>query len=134
MVKDINILEKVQRRATRMIVECRGKSYDKRLELLGLTTLENRRFRADMLEVFKILKGFEGISADSFFRVLCTKTRGHSLKLYKERVNKDVLKFSFGNRVIDQWNSLSEDIINTNSINSFKNRIDNYIRNKLGES
>ena len=134
LVKDINIIEKVQRRVTRMIVECRGKTYDKRLELLGLTTLENRRFRADMLEVFKILKGFEGISADSFFRVLCTKTRGHSLKLYKERVNKDVLKFSFGNRVIDQWNSLSEDIINTNSINSFKNRIDNYIRNKLAES
>jgi hypothetical protein len=53
-----------------MIVECRGKTYDKRLELLRLTTLENRRFRADMLELFKILKGFEGISADSFFRVL----------------------------------------------------------------
>ena len=119
-IKDINILEKVQRRATKMIVECRGKTYDERLELLGLTTLETRRFRADMLEVFKILKGFEGIREDSFFRVLCTKTRGHSLKLYKERVNKDVLKFSFGNRVIDQWNSLPEDIINTNSINSFK--------------
>ena len=50
-------MEKVQRRATRMIVECRGKTYDKRLELLGLTILETRRFRADMLEVFKILKG-----------------------------------------------------------------------------
>jgi hypothetical protein len=61
LAKDIIILEKVQRRATRMIVECRGKTYDERLELLGLTTLETRRLRADrpMLEVFKILKGFE---------------------------------------------------------------------------
>ena len=84
-----------------MIIECRGKSYEERLVLLGLTTLETRRFRADMLEVFKILKKFEGIGEDPFFRVQCTKTREHSLKLYKERVNKDVLKFSFGNRVID---------------------------------
>ena len=51
-----------------MIVECRGtKTYDERLELLGLTTLETRRFRADRLEVFKILKGFERIREDSFF-------------------------------------------------------------------
>ena len=57
-----------------MIVECRSKKYDKRLELLGLTTLENRRFRADMLEVFKILKGFEGIREDSFYRVLRVQT------------------------------------------------------------
>jgi hypothetical protein len=80
------------------------------------------------------LKGFEGIREDSFFRDQCTKTRGHSMKLYKERVNMDVLKFSFGNRVIDQWNKLPEEVINTNSINSFKNRIDNYIRKKLGDS
>ena len=39
---------------------------NKRLELLGLTTLENRRFRADTLEVFKILKGFERTREDSF--------------------------------------------------------------------
>jgi hypothetical protein len=59
-----------------------------------------------MLEVFKILKGFEGIRDRSFFRVLCTRTRGYSLKLYKERVNKEVLKSSFGNRVNDQWNNI----------------------------
>ena len=44
------------------------------------------------------------------------------------------LKFSFWNRVFDQWNSLPEDIINTNNMNSFKNRIDNHIKTKLGES
>jgi hypothetical protein len=39
---------------------------NKRSELLALTTLETRRFRADMLEVFKILKGFERTKEDSF--------------------------------------------------------------------
>jgi hypothetical protein len=133
LIKDINKLEKVQRRATRMIIECRGLSYEERLKILGLTTLETRRIRADMLEVFKILKGFEGISGDVFFRVECTRTRGHSMKLYKERVNKDVCKFSFGNRVIDQWNNLPQEVINAKSINSFKNRVDNYLSKNLGE-
>jgi hypothetical protein len=133
LVKDIDILEKVQRRATKMIMECRGKTYNERLILLGITTLEKRRIRADMLEVFKIMKGFEGIRGDSFFEIRCSKTRGHSMKLYKERVNKDVLKYSFGNRVVDLWNSLPEEVINSNSINSFKNRLEKHLRKNLGE-
>ena len=52
-------MEKVQKRATRMIEECRGKSYRERLKFLGLTTLETRRIRADMLEVYKILNGLK---------------------------------------------------------------------------
>ena len=60
-MKDIMLLEQVQRRATRMIEECKGKSCEERLEILGLITLKNRRMRADLIEVFKILKGFEGI-------------------------------------------------------------------------
>ena len=86
-----------------------------------------------MLEVFKILKGFKGINGDSFFKVQCSKTRGHSLKLFKARVNKDVLKFSFGNRVMENWNKLPEEVINSKSINSFKNKIDKYLCSSLGE-
>ena len=58
-----------------------------------------------MLEVYKIINGFEELREDSFLKVHCTKTRGHSRKLgplYKERVNKDVQKFSFRNSVVDQ--------------------------------
>ena len=55
--KDIEKLEKVQRRATKLISECRGLSYTDRLRVTGLTTLEQRRDRGDMIEVFKMLKG-----------------------------------------------------------------------------
>ena len=133
LVKDIEKLEKVQRRATKMIEECRGKSYEERIQILGLTTLETRRVRADMLEVFKILKGYEGINGDCFFKIQLTKTRGHEMKLYKERVYKDVCKYSFGNRVIDQWNSLPEDVISATSINSYKNSLDKFLTKNLGE-
>ena len=50
------------------------------------------------------------------------------MKLYKERVNRDVLKYSFANRVIEQWNKLPEDVISANSINSFKNKLDKYLK------
>ena len=93
-----------------MIEECIGKPYKERRQIMGLTTLATRRARADMLEVFKILKGYEGVNGDCFFKIQSTNTRGHSMKLCKERVYKYVCKYSFGNRVIDQWNSLPEDV------------------------
>ena len=68
LVKDIEILEKVQKRATRMIEECAGKAYEGRLQIVGLTTLECRRLRADLIEMFKILKGLEGIEEAFFLR------------------------------------------------------------------
>ena len=58
--KDIEVLEKVQRRATRMVDGYRGMEYEERLKRIGLTTLELRRERADLIDVFKILKGMEG--------------------------------------------------------------------------
>jgi hypothetical protein len=91
--------------------------------MVGLTTLECKRTRADLIEVFKILKGFEGIEEQLFFRRHISNTRGHSMILYKDRVNRDVLKYSFANRIIEQWDRLQE-VISDNSINSFKNKVD----------
>ena len=51
-----------------MIEECRGKDYDTRLRMVGLTSFETRMWRADMLEVFKILRGFEGLKIETFFK------------------------------------------------------------------
>jgi len=53
LIKDVQVLEKVQRRATRFIDEFRGMSYEDRLSMVGLTTLERSRLRADMIEVYK---------------------------------------------------------------------------------
>jgi ribonuclease P/MRP protein subunit RPP40 len=131
--KDIEVLERVQRRATRMMEECRGRPYEERLKLVGLTTLERRRERADLIEVFKILNGLEGIKEETFFRRHLSVTRGHSMKLSKDRVNKDVLKYSFAHRVIDKWNRLPEKVINAKSINNFKNKIDAFLRDNWGD-
>ncbi len=64
--KDINLIEKVQRRATKIIPQLRDMSYPDRLKSLNLTSLHLMRHRGDMLEVFKILTGREGIKEDTY--------------------------------------------------------------------
>ena len=86
----------------------RKKTYAERLEMVGLSTLECRRTRADLIEDFKILEGFEGMEGKLFLirnisilRRNISNTRGHSMKAYKDRVNRDVLKYSFENRAFE---------------------------------
>ena len=68
--KDMNKLEKVQMRATRMVEGLREDSYEDRLKILRFTTLETKFSWADLIEVFKILRGFENLNPDRFFQVI----------------------------------------------------------------
>ena len=75
--KDINEIEKVQRRATKLVRGLRDVPYEQRLKTLGLPTLIYRPKRAD-----KILNGFDNIDTDLFFTLNTREgSRGHSLEL-----------------------------------------------------
>jgi hypothetical protein len=128
--KDIDLIEKVQRRATKLIPQLKDKSYEERLIFLDLTTLETRRLRGDLIEVFKIFKGYDDLQPSKFFNLCTNLTRGHSFKLFKGRFNLDCRKFVFSQRVVDVWNSLDEDIIACDSLNGFKNRIDKFLKGR----
>jgi len=67
--KDKELLERVQHRFTRMFRHLRQLDYSTRLDILGLWSLEERRNRADLIEVFYIMRGFSLISVDEFFEV-----------------------------------------------------------------
>ena len=92
---------------------------------------QSNRLRGDLIEMFKILKGFDKASLDITTNQL-SGLRGHSLKLFKSRFNTNVGKFVFVNRIIDEWNKLSDDIISCNTVNSFKNKLDHYLRDCRG--
>ena len=62
--KDIDAIEKVQRGATRLIPGLVRLSYEERLKERGLYSVERRRLRGDIIEMFKIMKGIDKISAD----------------------------------------------------------------------
>ena len=84
--KDIDILERVQRRATKMIQKLRNISYEMRLKECGLTTLETRRLRGDHIGVFKILNGYENIDRNILFWVKEERrTREHGITLTKKQ-------------------------------------------------
>ena len=63
--QDIEKLEKVQRRATKMIWGYKDLSYEERLKRCGLTTLEKRRNRGDLIEAYKIITGKEALLSGS---------------------------------------------------------------------
>ena len=123
--KDIDMLEKVQRRTTELITGLIDLSYDDRLKECGLTTLETRRLRGDQIEVFKILNGHENIDPNIFFKIKTGKiTRGHDFTLVKGQNRLDFRKYSFSQRTLNEWNKLSADCVHSSSVNI---RIDNYL-------
>ena len=136
--KDIDILEKIQRRATKMVPELRHLSYIDRLKRSNLTSLEDRRQRGDLIETYKIISGKENVKCDKFFKMadsdLSSITRGNSQKLYKPRLNKGILqRFNFFSiRVVNSWNKLPEDVISAKTVNSFKNRLDKHNSRRHG--
>jgi len=121
--KDIVCLEKIQRRATKLVHGLNKMPYEQRLEALGLYTLQRRRLRGDLIETYKILTGKEKTNSEQLFQKATTiDLRGHSLKLYKKSSRLDIRKYFFSQRIVDYWNKLPDDVAAT--ISSFKTKLD----------
>jgi len=65
--KDIDLIEGVQRRATKLILGLIGYTYKDKLNILKLTALEMRRLKGDFIVVFKMFKGFDNLDPLMFF-------------------------------------------------------------------
>lgn len=133
--KDIVMIEKVQRRATKIIPQLHDLPYPERLKSLKLTTLHLRRHRGDMLEVFKILTGREGINENYLFERNIENDmnlRGHIHKLKVKQCRLNCRKYFFSQRIVHSWNELPEEVVTAPSINSFKNRFDKHLKKTTG--
>lgn len=122
--KNKRIIENVQRRATRMLPELKGLTYEERLEKLNLPTLEYRRNRGDLIQLYKIVHHVDDIESSSLFAFSDNQGRGHSLKLHKPRANKTLKLNSFTHRVVNSWNQLPEYVVTSNTVTSFKTELD----------
>ena len=131
--KDKHLLERIQHRFTKLIPGIRHLPYADRLSKLNLWTLEERRNRADLLEVFKMAKNISSIPLSSFFELNTdSRTRGHSLKLVKHRCHLEMRRHFFSERVINRWNKLDQDTVSASTINAFKSRLEKERIRKMG--
>ena len=127
LIKDKRSLENIQRRATKLIPGLKDLPYPDRLKSLGLPTLEYRRLRADMLQTYRIMTGIDHLNPECLF-VLSqdTRIRGHKYRIYKQRCSSQMRRNFFSFRVVDLWNSLPAEVVESPNINIFKNRLNYY--------
>ena len=128
---DILRVESIQRRATKLVPELMEMPYEQRLRILNLPSLSYRRKSGDMILMYKIMNGLVRIDSKFLFTPATYKsTRGHSKKIFKKHSTKLIRSNCFSQRVIDNWNSLPDKVINSPSLNIFKNRLDITWHNK----
>jgi len=128
--KDMDLLETVQRRATKMIRWMEQLSYEERLRELELFSLQKRRLWGDLIAALRYLKeGYKKAGDGLLTRACSDRTRGNGFKLKKGKFRLDIRKKFFTMRVVRHWTKLPRDVVNVPSLEVFKRRLDSSLKN-----
>ena len=128
-VKEINALENVQIRATKLVDGLAKLDYAERLKRLNLPTLAFRRQRGDMIETYKHFHTYDKSTLSPTFMPRNRPSRKHNFQLLsrKAKDGKRGLQYnSFYYRCQRTWNNLPSDVVDAEDVNSFKNALDSH--------
>ncbi|RNA44007.1 RNA-directed DNA polymerase from mobile element jockey-like [Brachionus plicatilis] len=129
---DVRIIENIQRRATKLLGRIRDRSYQDRLAVLNLTTLESRRSRGDLISHYKIANGLLDVnwlaSTKLMSSIAChgpaNAIRGHKKRLFVQLSNCPARTNFLNNRVASTWTNLAFSTVNAPTLNSLKAHLD----------
>ena len=82
-----------------------------------------------MVETFKILNNIDKVQHEHIFPIRRTATTGHNQKIYKKNSRTNIRKYNFSQRIVDMWNSLPKQVIETKTVNTFKRQLNNHWTN-----
>ena len=118
-------MEKVQRRAIRLLFEVSTLTHGERLLFLKLPSLKFRRTRGDMIQVFKIINGLDDLNWRDFcINAVSNVTRQSEHKLFVRYSRNKKIKNTFSIRVEPVWNGLCQTTKSADTVNIFFNRLD----------
>ena len=98
---------------------------------LNLKTLAFRRRRSDLIWVFKFISKNTNISKEVLNFNKNTQLRSHSLKLTKNKFKISCREHLFSNRIFNDWNRLTEEIVTAPTVEAFKTKLDKFIEENL---
>ena len=118
-------------RATKLIKPIKNLPYSQRLKILNLPTLIFRRIRGDIIEVYKIITGkYDKLTTVPINFVTSSITRGNRYKIGHSHFRYDLRKYYLVNRIIGLWNSLPDHVVEAETVNCFKKRLDRFLTNQ----
>ena len=121
LLKDIDLVESVQRSFTRRIRGLSDYGYKERLKICDLQSLEMRRMQEDMILTYKIVHNLIDLDFSKFFKFVYTEnTRGHAFKLYPLHCRTSLALWAYNNRVVNVWNALPDTVVGARCLDVFK--------------
>ena len=117
---------------TKMIRGLEEDEYDQRMTKTKLMSLEMRRLRSDLIEVFKSMHNLEGLRPEDFFQIRNSGLQGHAYTIFKQHSRLNCCKYFFSQRAVEEWNKLPTAAVNAEMINGFKTQVDPLIWQHAG--
>ena len=114
-------------RATKLVDGLKDLPYEERLQKLGLPTLEFRRERGDMIEVYNHIHRYDRNVISANFRQQSRPSRKHDFQIVENRPTDGVRGKQFNSfyyRTNRRWNNLTSKVVQAETVSAFKNQLD----------